>query len=215
MKTLTEKQRKILAFIRNEITAKGRPPTAREICLQFGFKSPRAATNHLRAIEQKGHLRHAPGLSRNLILSDSARGEPACTESCRSVESAAGIPIVGRVAAGQPILAVEHRDGVLNVATDFGPLADLFAVRVQGQSMRDAGILDGDYVVVRQCPVVENGRIGVAYLNGEATVKRIVRTGKGYRLQPENAEFQPIRVENPEADFRLAGPVVGLVRRMN
>jgi len=100
------------------------------------------------------------------------------------------------------------------VATDFGPLADLFAVRVQGQSMRDAGILDGDYVVVRQCPVVENGRIGVAYLDGEATIKRIVRTKAGYRLQPENAAFQPIMVENPEADFRLAGPVVGLVRRM-
>ena len=198
MKGLTEKQGKILAFIRSQIVSGGCPPTARDICHHFGFKSPRAASNHLRALEQKGHLRRAPRRSRNLILSDSA----------------AGIPIVGRVAAGQPILAVEHREGVLDVAADFGPLADLFAVRVQGQSMRDAGILDGDYVVVRQCPVVENGRIGVAYLDGEATVKRIVHTKAGFRLQPENAEFQPITVENPKTDFRLAGPVVGVVRRM-
>jgi repressor LexA len=129
-------------------------------------------------------------------------------------DSAAGIPIVGRVAAGHPILAVEHREDILDVAADFGSLRDLFAVRAQGQSMRDAGILDGDYVVVRQSRVVENGRIGVAYLDGEATVKRIVRTETGYKLQPENAEFQPIVVENPQIDFRLAGPVVGLVRRM-
>jgi repressor LexA len=198
MKPLTEIQAKILEYIRSDILANGAPPTAREICREFGFKSPRAATNHLRALEQKGHLRHSPGRSRNLILSDSP----------------AGIPIVGRVAAGHPILAVEHREGILDVAADFGPLRDLFAVRVQGQSMRDAGILDGDYVVVRQSPVVENGRIGVAYLDGEATVKRIVHTKTGYRLQPENAEFQPIIVENPQTDFRFAGPVVGLVRRM-
>ena len=198
MQPLTEKQGKILEFIRDQVTTHGRPPTAREICSRFGFKSPRAATNHLNALEQKGHLRRDPRQARNLVLTDSA----------------AGIPIVGRVAAGQPILAIENRDGVLDVAVAFGPRNDLFAVRVQGQSMRDAGIMDGDYVVVRQSPVVENGQIGVAYLEGEATVKRIVRTEAGYRLQPENPAFQPILVENPQADFRLAGPVVGLVRRM-
>jgi repressor LexA len=198
---LTEKQAAVLAFIRQQVRECGRPPTAREISARFGYASPRGATVHLKALQRKGAIRCAPRQARNITLT----------------EPLDGIPIVGEVAAGQPILAIENITGSLDLTTAFGH-GEVFAVHVKGDSMIDCGILNGDYVVVRRQPDVLNGLIGVAYLNGEATVKRIYKTRRGCRLQPENKSYDPIEIEGPREenepppDFRVAGPVVGVVR---
>ena len=198
---LTQRQQEALEFIRAEITESSRPPTVREIARRFGYASPRGATLLIEALERKGYLNRAGRASRNIALT----------------VSATGVPIVGEVAAGQPILAVENVTGSLDLGRAFGD-GELFAVRVKGDSMRDAGIFNEDYVVVRRQPDVLNGVIGVAYLNGEATVKRIYKTRQGYRLQPENQSYSPIEIKAPRdpdeapPDFRVAGPVVGVVR---
>ena len=200
---LTERQRQVLEFIRREIATQGRPPTAREIARECGFASPRGATFHILTLERKGCLRRIPGQARNLRLA----------------VPAGGVPIVGVVAAGQPILAVENVTGSLDLGLAFGR-GELFAVRVKGESMVKCGILNGDYVVVRRQPDVLNGTIAVAYLNGEATVKRIYKTRSGYRLKAENDAFAPMDIkgshsqaeDEPTPDFRIAGPVVGVVR---
>jgi repressor LexA len=198
---LTRKQAAVLEFIRQQVRDHGRPPTAREIAARFGYASPRGATVHLQALQRKGAIRCIPGQSRNIRLPDSP----------------AGIPIVGAVAAGQPILAVENFTGSLDLGRAFSG-NDHFAVRVQGDSMRDAGILDGDYAVIRRQADVPSGQIAVAYLNGEATVKRLYKTRRGYRLQPENPVYRPLDVDAPSdseetpPDFHVAGPVVGVVR---
>lgn len=203
IRVLTDRQREVLEFIRREMKEHSRPPTAREICRRFGFASPRAATQHLLALERKGYLTRRLGESRNLVLE----------------HSVAGVPIVGDVAAGRPILAIENVTGSLDLETAFGR-GELFAVRVKGDSMIQCGILSGDYVVVRRQPNVLNGTIAVAYLHGEATVKRIYKTRAGYRLKAENDSFAPIEItgshsttgDEPTPDFRIAGPVVGVVR---
>ena len=199
--SLTARQREALEFIRRQIAEAGRPPTVREICGRFRYRSPRAGTLLLDALERRGYLKRTGHGSRNIALT----------------VAASGVPIVGDVAAGQPILAVENITGSLDLGRAFGD-GDLFAVRVKGDSMREAGIFNEDFVVVRRQPDVLNGMIGVAYLNGEATVKRIYRTRAGYRLQPENASYSPIEIKAPRdpgdapPDFRVAGPVVGVVR---
>ena len=121
--------------------------------------------------------------------------------------------MVGRVAAGNPILAVENVEDDLSMTDLFGT-HDTFAVRVEGESMIGCGIFDGDYVVIRRTDRVENGAVGVAYIDGEATVKRIFRTRSGYRLQPENDAMEPIEVDESTPDFRIGGLVVGVVRKM-
>ena len=200
---LTQKQTAVLEFIRQQMREFNRPPTVREICARFGYASPRGASVHLKALQRKGAIRRVPGQARNIVL-----GEPL-----------AGIPIVGDVAAGAPILAVENVTGSLDLDRAFGK-GELFAVRVQGDSMREVGIVTGDYVVVRRQATLLDGQIGVAYLNGEATVKRIYKTRRGYRLQPENPAHRPLEIEGPVTpdetppDFRVAGPVVGVVRRV-
>jgi repressor LexA len=198
---LTQRQQDVLEYLRKHIADQGCPPSSRDICREFGFSAPNAATGYLKALERKGYLTRQPGQARNIRLSHSLEG----------------IPIVGEVAAGQPILAIENVTGSLDLTTAFGH-GEVFAVRVKGDSMINCGILNGDYVVVRRQPDVLNGLIGVAYLNGEATVKRIYKTRRGYRLQPENKSYDPIEIEaprdenEPPPDFRVAGPVVGVVR---
>lgn len=176
----------------------GRPPSVREIARHFGMASPRAASDHLAALERKGYLRRSPRTARGLeLLQTRSRG----------------LPVVGRVAAGAPIEALEHVDEEL----DLGAMAAdgrRFAVRVVGESMRDAGIRDGDYVIVEKDARVENGKMAVAYIDGEATVKWFERTAKCIRLLPDNPEFAPIVVDDTTPDFRLAGPVVGVIRLM-
>ena len=197
MEVLTDRQRAVLEFIEEVVRDSGYPPTVREIGRRFRIASPRGVSDHLEALERKGYIERAAGKSRGLRL----------------LKKLSGVPIVGSVAAGSPILAVENTEGELDVADLFGT-DDVFAVRVQGDSMVDCGIFDGDYAVVRRADRVDNGAVAVAYIDGEATVKRVFRTRSGFRLQPENETIQPIEVDESTPDFRIGGLVIGVVRRM-
>ncbi len=196
MKALTARQKSILDFIRTCVRDNGAPPSAREIASHFGFASPKAATDHVRALEKKGYLELPPRSARNIRLATPVTG----------------IPILGAAPAGPPMEAIENRQDVLNLAAIFGNPDELFAVKVQGTSMINAGILDGDYVIVRQQPRVPNGTIAVAYINGEATVKRVFRTEQGYHLQPENPALRAIKVTQRDGEFRIGGLVIGVIR---
>jgi repressor LexA len=205
MKELTSRQREILDFIRSFAAREGMPPTVREIGARFRV-TPRAAFDHLAALERKGELqRRAAGGRRSRSLVPTARG---------AHDRHAVIPILGRVAAGRPLLAEENRDGTLPIASSAlpGPAEDLFALRVRGDSMIDAHIVDGDLVVVRRQDSARSGEIVVALVDGEATVKRFVHDGAVIVLKPENAAMTPIVIASPAGDFRILGRVVGLLR---
>lgn len=200
MEALTSRQREVLEFIGKKIAADDCPPTIREVAHHFNFASPRAASDHVAALERKGYLTRQAG--------HSARG-------IRLIyQKQAGIPLLGRVAAGVPIEAVENYAGQIDVNGQYDD-GNHFAVTVRGDSMRDAGILDGDCAIVRIQPAIEDGAIGVAILDGEATVKRIYRTPQGYRLQPANDAYRPIEVNAADSpEFSIAGLVVGIVRTL-
>jgi repressor LexA len=197
MQTLTARQQEVLTFIEDTVRTTGSPPSVREIASHFRIASPKGVTDHLAALERKGYLRREPGQARNIRLTYTPDA----------------IPIVGTVAAGTPITALENHDGRVDLPDLFG-IGELFAVRVKGDSMRDAGILEGDLAVVKKGGRVEQNAIGVAYLDGEATVKRVRKTTSGYDLIPENSAFQPIRIDPATDTFTMAGPVVGVIRRM-
>ena len=211
MRELTARQREVLAFIRSFTARHGVPPTVREIGEKFRV-TPRAAFDHLRALERKGMLqrRHSVGrTSRALTLSEPASGTPF-----RSV------PVLGRVAAGTPLLAEENRDGELPLAAASLPNGgeDVFALRVRGDSMIDAHICDGDLVVVRRQDTAAPNDIVVAAVasdatgEAEATVKRYVRDGGRVVLKPENPAMAPIVVDPKEREVRILGKVIGLLR---
>jgi repressor LexA len=192
---LTPRQQEILDFIRNSVEALGAPPTRAEIAAAFGFASPNAAEDHLKALARKGAINLEPG---------SARG-------IRLVEQL-GLPLVGSVAAGSPILAVENLQG--RYALDaglFSPRAD-FLLKVRGLSMIDAGIFDGDLLAVHKTDQARDGQIVVARLDEEVTVKRLQRRGGHIELIAENPDFEPIIVHPGEVDFAIEGIAVGLIR---
>jgi repressor LexA len=211
MRELTGRQREVLAFIRAFTTRHGVPPTVREIGEKFRV-TPRAAYDHLRALERKGMLqrRHSAGrTSRALTLS-----EPGATAGFRTV------PILGRVAAGAPLLAAENREGELPVAPGALPNSgeDVFALRVRGDSMIDAHICDGDLVLVRRQETAHPNDIVVAMVasdatgEGEATVKRYLRDGQRIVLKPENPTMTPLVVDPRQREVRILGKVIGLLR---
>jgi repressor LexA len=209
MRELTARQRDVLNFIRAFTVRHGVPPTVREIGEKFRV-TPRAAFDHLRALERKGMLqrRAGPGrTARALTLSEAAGG--------RAVQS---VPILGRIAAGQPILAEENREGELPIAAGAlpGPAADLFALRVRGESMINAHICDGDLVLVRRQDSAQTNDIVVALVESdtgeEATVKRFQRDGERVVLKPEHPTMGPIVVDPRECQVRILGKVVGLLR---
>ena len=194
---LTKKQRAVYEFIRARIQEDRRPPTVREIVDHFDIKSPKGGTDHLAMLERKGWIIRTPGISRGIQLA----------------EESDGIPILGRAAAGHPILASEHILGHLSFAKLFG-LQDSFSLEVSGDSMEKAGIHDGDYVIVQRGTAFQDGDIVVAILEGDATIKRIYKeSATRYRLQPENDRLEPIFVEPRQSDFHIAGRVVGVVRK--
>lgn len=197
---LTAKQQQIFDFLCRHIRERGYPPSYEEIAEAFGFASPNAVTGHLKALEKKGHIRRSEK-SRAIEIVD-----PSFRQN--------GIPVVGLVAAGTPITAVENREGTLAIDDLFGTSDELFALRVKGESMVGAGINPGDFVVVKETPVLDSGQIGVAFLDGEATIKRIYKEPTGWRLQPENSGMQPIWVGRDDETFRIGGRVVGVVRRI-
>lgn len=210
MRDLTARQRDVLNFIRAFTARHGVPPTVREIGEKFHV-TPRAAFDHLRALERKGMLlrRAGPGrTARALTLSEAAGGRA----------SVPSIPILGRIAAGQPILAEENREGELPIAAGAlpWPAGDLFALRVRGESMINAHICDGDLVLVRRQDSAQANDIVVALVESEAgdeaTVKRFQREGDRVVLKPEHPTMSPIVVDPGERQVRILGKVVGLLR---
>ena len=195
MKELTPRQTEILDFIRRTIEAEGLPPTRAEIMRLFGFKSPNAAEEHLRALERKGAIEIREGTARGIRLRE-----------------ALGLPLIGRVAAGSPILAEANIQGRYQVDQSlFKPRAD-YLLRVRGTSMRDAGILEGDLLAVHSTREARSGQIVVARVGDEVTVKRLRRSGAAVELHPENPDFDVIRVDPREERFAIEGIAVGLVR---
>ena len=209
---LTQRQKEILEFIISHIEQYGYPPSIPEIQEKFSFKSPNAVSDHLEALEKKGYIARRPHKSRGievLIQSKSEKNENL------NGENVAEVPIVGRVSAGTPILAEENLEGTLFVDRSLvrSPKG-VFALRVQGESMVNAGILDGDFVLVRQQPVAEQGEIVVVLIEDEATVKRFYKDKNKVRLQPENDTMNPIIVDPQDSSVRILGKVVGVVRKI-
>ena len=202
MEPLTQRQMKILEFIKEQIFRRGLPPTVREIASHFRMASTFGVCRHLKALERKGYIERSFNASRGIRLSQELR-------------ELTGLPIVGQVAAGTPITAIENLDGYLSIENLFSSSGDLFCLRVKGDSMVDAGIWDGDYVVVRQRSDFEDGQIGVAVVDGEATVKKLRRVGSLIELIPANENYEVMRVDPLEREFRYAGEVVGMLRSFN
>lgn len=198
---LTARQQEILAFIREQIEKQGSAPTREEICRAFGFRSPYAAECHLRALARKGAID---------LISGSARGIRLPAGAGPSQE----VPLVGRVAAGTPILATEHVEEYYRIDPRlFHPRPD-YLLRVRGDSMRDAGILDGDLLAVRQSPEARNGQIVVARIEDEVTVKYFQRNGDHVRLLPANPDYAPIEVDPGRRELVIEGIGVGVVRAL-
>ncbi len=204
MEALTERQSEILKLIRELVEVSGYPPTRAEIAERMGFKSVNAAEQHLRALEKKGAIEIAEGASRGIRVRDA---RPA-GRSGRLLE----LPVVGRVAAGSPILAEEHLQGSYQVDPNlFTPRAD-YLLRVRGMSMRDAGILEGDLVAVHRTEEARTGQVVVARLGDEVTVKRLRRRGHLVQLLPENPDFEPIEVDLRRDALTIEGLAVGVIR---
>ncbi|MGI9269089.1 MAG: transcriptional repressor LexA [Porticoccus sp.] len=197
--SLTARQEEILNLIKTNIRATGYPPTRAEIANELGFKSPNAAEEHLRALARKGVIEMIKGTSRGIRLLD---------------EEQNGLPLVGRVAAGEAILAIENIEDYIDVTPDmFYPKADFF-LKVQGASMQNIGIMDGDLLAVHKTNMAENGEIVVARIEDEVTVKRITTNSVAHeiKLMPENDAFKPINVDLRTQNFSIEGISVGVLR---
>jgi repressor LexA len=200
MTDLTPRQTQVLRLIQRAIMESGMPPTRAEIARELGFKSVNAAEEHLRALHRKGVIELIPGASRGIQLRDILREQ-------------IGLPLIGRVAAGRPILAEEHIERHYQIDPELFQPKPHYLLKVSGMSMRDAGIHDGDLVAVHRTPEVRNRQIIVARLENEVTVKRYRQEGSIVWLMPENPDFEPIRVDLREETLMIEGIVVGVVRR--
>jgi repressor LexA len=209
-KELTARQREILDFIRETIEKKGFPPTIREIGERFRITSTNGVRAILSALIRKGYIRRRPLVSRGIELAKKAR----ILFDFAQPRAYTAVPLVGRIAAGLPTLAVENIEGSIAVDRSFLPGGDVFSLRVEGESMRDSGIFDGDYVLARMQSTAESGDIVVAVIGEEATVKRYVPQKSKVKLEPANPSFRPIVVDRKSDEFRIAGKVIGLLRKM-
>jgi len=198
---LTKRQREIFDFIRRYLRKYGYPPTVREIGQALGLHSPSTVHAHLAKLEQIGILRRDPSKPRAIEL---------MVGKARKALKGPGLPVVGNVAAGEPIVAEENIEDYYEVPSVIGGEGDDYILKVRGDSMKDAGILEGDFVVVRPADEAKNGEIVVALLGDEATVKRFYRERNAVRLQPENKAHKPIRTK----DAQLLGKVVGVFRKV-
>ena len=200
---LTARQSEILEFIRDVVKRTGLPPTRAEIATTFGFRSANAAEEHLRALARKGAIEIASGTARGIQLAEQISG---------AMQSIVALPLIGRVAAGSPILAEENVEKNLPVDPSmFRPAAD-YLLKVKGESMKDIGILDGDLLAVHSQREARNGQIVVARLDTEVTVKRFFKKGHQVQLMPENPEFAPIEVDLRHVAFEIEGLGVGVIR---
>ncbi len=219
MPRLPEKQQKILDFICDQHARTGVFPSVREIAAHMDFKSTNTVDYHLRRMEAGGVLERGARRARSFAaLTGPGRGKAGRTNGEASSSAAARrrleIPVLGRVAAGEPILAEQHFEDAVSLSSLFHCDDQTFALQVRGESMINAGIMEGDLVIVKHQASVANGEIGVAVIDGEATVKRIYDEGKNWRLQPENDSLEPIMVAKGLADFSIAGKVVGVIRQI-
>ncbi|TDP29064.1 SOS-response transcriptional repressor LexA [Idiomarina aquatica] len=200
MRPLTPRQSEILALIKDNLQVTGMPPTRAEIASKLGFRSANAAEEHLKALARKGMIEILPGMSRGIRLI----GDDFDIEE--------GLPLIGQVAAGSPILAQEHIEGHFKVDEGLFYPAASFLLKVNGMSMRDIGILDGDLLAVHKTEQARNGQVVVARVEDEVTVKRFEQKGRKVLLHPENEEFSTIVVDLSEQVFAIEGLAVGVIR---
>lgn len=202
---ISEKQLEVLNFIKSELRAKGYPPAVREIGKAVDLKSTATVYNYLKKLEEKGYIRRDPSKPRAIeVLNQFAiEGESGISDTIN-------VPVVGRVAAGEPILAEENIENIFPMPVEFVSTRDAFMLQVAGDSMINAGIYDGDFIIVNHQNNAENGDIVVAMLSGEATVKRFFKEKDHIRLQPENDQMAPILSK----DVIIVGKVTGLFRKM-
>ena len=219
---LTNRQQQILDLIRQAIVNTGFPPTRAELATVLGFKSANAAEDHLRALARKGVIELTAGASRGIRLTELANESietdvdtelPADRPRLKTLPGAGFLllPLIGRVAAGHPILATENIEKEINVDLDMFAERPDYLLKVKGLSMRDAGILDGDLLAIKKASDARNGQIVVARIDEEVTVKRLSKSGGRIELLPENSDFQAIQIQ-PGQDFSLEGIAVGLIR---
>lgn len=201
-KDATPRQREVLDWVKTFIRDHGMPPTVREIGDALDIKSS-SVFHLLKELERKGYVERVGRSARSLILKGRKRAPFGCVE----------VPVVGRIAAGQPVEAIEHHAGTIHVNKEMPRGHNGFALKVVGNSMVEAGILDGDYVIVRKQETAEDGDIVVALINGDATLKRFYRDGDGVRLEPANSAMQPIHVRTGE--FMIQGKLVGVQRNID
>lgn len=210
MRPLTARQQEILSLIKQHISDTGFPPTRVEIAKALGFKSPNAAEEHLKALARKGVIELTSGASRGIRLN--MMTDDTQQSGASAVQIAMSLPLVGRVAAGSPILAQEHVEA--HYALDPNLFSDTpdYLLKVRGMSMRDAGILDGDLLAIKRTREARNGQIVVARVGDDVTVKRWRRQGNQIELLPENPDYQPIVLDTRRDEFALEGLAVGLLR---
>ena len=202
---ISQKQSEILEYIKNEILNRGFPPSVREICEAVNLKSTSSVHSHLETLEKNGYIRRDPTKPRAIEIVD---------DNFNLVRrETVNVPIVGKVAAGQPLLAMENVEGYFPIPSEFMPNNKTFMLVVEGDSMINAGIFSGDYVLVEQQPTAENGQKVVALVDDSATVKTFYKEKDYIRLQPENDSMDPILV-GPEQVFQILGKVIGVFRFM-
>jgi repressor LexA len=201
---LTLRQKKVLNFLKSYMQQKGFPPTLREIASNFGLKGPRGPQKTLAILERKGFIRKVPGGSRAIEVRD----------IMPTLGKTLSVPIVGRVRAGEPILAVENIEGFLNLDRNLVSSGDVFLLRVQGDSMIEAHIEDGDFALVKSQSDAENGEIVVALIEDEATIKRIFKKRDLVRLEPANPTMEPIVVKKGDKRIAIVGKVIGIFRKL-
>jgi repressor LexA len=202
---LTSRQKQVLAFLQDRQEQTGFAPTLHETADHFGFKSPNSVRQHLRLIEKKGFVHRVPGRSRALVV---VRVNQAETETVR-------VPLLGRIPAGNPVMASEEREAFLSLPAQFYRGIQLFALRVHGSSMKNAGILDGDIAVLDGAREILDGVIGAIVINNVATLKRIYRKPDGLLLKAENPEFRDLKITGLDTEqTRIVGVLVGVIRKV-
>ncbi len=213
---LTARQEEILQLVHDSIAENGAPPTRSEIAQKLGFASANAAEEHLKALAKKGYLELSPGTSRGIRIRESIRQTAKQLNLPSQLLSQLTLPLIGRVAAGVPITAIEHVEQHIPVDPNLFKHGADYLLKVKGLSMRDAGILDGDYLAVKKASEARNGDIVVARIDDEVTVKRWmkVKTNSGIQIQliAENPDFEPIIIHDNHHDFCIEGLAVGLIR---
>ena len=201
---LTTRQKKVLNFLKDYIRKQGFPPTLREIASHFGLKGPKAPQKSLSILERKGYIRKLPGGSRAIEV----------LGSLQALSQTISLPIVGRVRAGEPILALENIEGYINFDRSMVSSEDVFLLRVQGESMIEAHIQDGDFALVKPQKDAENGEIVVVLIEDEATIKRIFKKRDLLRLEPANPQMEPIVFRKGEKKVAIVGKVIGIFRKL-